>query len=295
MLFDKSGNPAGYFDASAWAEPPPASKKKAPSYDPNAGFGFPAPRWGANQGGGASAGEYAGWTNRPRNRFLDLSEMQSADAQSMERYRRGLFGDREGFEARLAGAEASRKGAMLTYEIEQMEEKLEEISPILQDLEGAFGRFGDSVLDDFSSISDAAKQLGKDLIRSLWRNQIINPLIGSAEGGGGLLGWVGGLFGGIDAKASGGLARGMTLVGERGPELVDFRRAGMVTSNERIREALGAGSGISLTMNITSADGPAVRAAIAESLPAIASAVKSSVAEDASRPGAFRSQIRGAR
>ena len=41
--------------------------------------------------------------------------------------------------------------------------------------------------------------------------------------------------------ADGGLARGMTLVGERGPEVVDFRSPGRVYSNEQLAQAIGDG------------------------------------------------------
>jgi hypothetical protein len=71
--------------------------------------------------------------------------------------------------------------------------------------------------------------------------------------GGGLFGsLLGSLFGGgfspspIPARASGGMAYGTTLVGERGPELVDFTQPGMVYSADRTRrliQGLGQGAG----------------------------------------------------
>lgn len=71
--------------------------------------------------------------------------------------------------------------------------------------------------------------------------------------GGGLFGsLLGTLFGGgfspspIPARAAGGMAYGTTLVGERGPELVDFTQPGMVYSADRTRrlmQGLGQGAG----------------------------------------------------
>jgi TP901 family phage tail tape measure protein len=45
----------------------------------------------------------------------------------------------------------------------------------------------------------------------------------------------------VPEKAEGGQASGLTLVGERGPELVDFRSPAQVFSNEDSREILGGG------------------------------------------------------
>ena len=97
------------------------------------------------------------------------------------------------------------------------------------------------------------------------------------------------------AFAEGGYARGLAVVGERGPELVDFTAPGRVYSNDRLRELAGAGGG-SVTVNIgpiESTDGPGVRAALAEALPAFVDAARNVVQRDATRPSSMRTAVRG--
>jgi PPE-repeat protein len=80
---------------------------------------------------------------------------------------------------------------------------------------------------------------------------------GGAQGGGLFSSVLSSIFGGggfqpsmttppyIPARAAGGMAFGTTLVGERGPELVNFTQPGMVFSNDRSRRMMqGLGQGI---------------------------------------------------
>lgn len=61
-----------------------------------------------------------------------------------------------------------------------------------------------------------------------------------------MLGEIKGAGHAIGAAAEGGYASGLTLVGERGPELVNFRTPGQVTPNH----AIGSGGGPSIVVNI---------------------------------------------
>lgn len=56
-------------------------------------------------------------------------------------------------------------------------------------------------------------------------------------------------FGGILNRAAGGPASGLTLVGERGPELLDLPGGSNVIPNHRIAGTTGAGRGAGLTVN----------------------------------------------
>lgn len=77
----------------------------------------------------------------------------------------------------------------------------------------------------------------------------------------------------IPSFQSGGLAGpGLALVGERGPELVDFRRTARVYDAPTTKRALSAGEGI--TINVTGVrDSYDVRRVVTEMLPEIADAV----------------------
>lgn len=166
------------------------------------------------------------------------------------------------------------------------------------------------------SFRDFANSVIQDLVRIAIRTQITGPLAA------GLFGGLGGLFGGaghggatalaagtpaelslgVGGFADGGRARsGLALVGERGPELVDFRQPAQVYSNERLRSALAGGNGGNakpggdLVINIgpiQSTDGPGVRAALDQAIPRISAAVYGSIQEDGGRPSSLRSSFR---
>ena len=86
----------------------------------------------------------------------------------------------------------------------------------------AFGDAAKDIILDFENIGDAVKNLARTIINEL-ANRIIAIPITNAIGG-----FLGGLFPGIPGLASGGRGSGLTLVGEAGPELVDFRKPAQV-------------------------------------------------------------------
>ena len=96
--------------------------------------------------------------------------------------------------------------------------------------------------------------------------------------------------------AEGGLAqRGLAIVGERGPELINFKQPARVYSNEQLRESFGGMGGLNITYApvIQSADPASVSAALRLSYPEFRDHIKRDLARDAQRPSAFRSAIRG--
>ena len=101
----------------------------------------------------------------------------------------------------------------------------------------------------------------------------------------------------IGAAATGGFRRGLTLVGERGPELVDLGGGSRVYTNEQLANAVGGGGGESVSVvnniNIDSTDGPGVRRALAEALPVLTDASVNRILTESARPGAVRTALRG--
>ena len=144
-----------------------------------------------------------------------------------------------------------------------------------------------------TSGEDAVRGLISSLANLVLQYTVLIPLaqsLATAIGGVGLFG------GGIPGAATGGFHRGLTLVGERGPELVDLGSGSRVYTNDQLADAVsGGGQSVIVNNNISieSSDGPGVRAALAEALPAIIDASTNRVMSESIRPGAFRQVTRG--
>lgn len=198
-----------------------------------------------------------------------------------------------GFEAVDARAAATAEAAKSA--VEQIRESIRGAGQELQDnLAGAFERTVDGVtgfvtamITGFESAGDAARALARTIITDL-----LSAFIRS-----GIYRLLGGFFGiAIPGFQSGGLAdRGLALVGERGPELVDFRSPGRVYSNDELSAAVAGGGGgnqFVFAPVIQSADSAAVSRAVAEAFPLFESRILSRVQLDARRPSALRDSIR---
>lgn len=169
------------------------------------------------------------------------------------------------------------------------------LQTIAEDAGRAFGRFTGDVLRNFDSIDDAARRLGQSILDNIINNLIIDPAsdfftkaILSIFGGGGSAG-------SVPQLQQGGLGRGLTLVGEAGPELVDFRNPGRVYSNAALSSALsGSGRGdIVFAPVIQSSDTAAVNRALAEAFPIFERRVISTIQQDSRRPSGVRQDLRG--
>ena len=149
------------------------------------------------------------------------------------------------------------------------------------------------VITGSQSGSDAVKGLISSLANLVLQYTVLIPLaqsLASAIGGFGIGG------GAIPGFASGGFGRGLALVGERGPELVDFGSGSRVYTNDQLANAVnGGGSSVVVNNNISvqSSDGPGVRAALAEAIPVITDASINRIMSESSRPGRVRQVMRG--
>ena len=167
----------------------------------------------------------------------------------------------------------------------------------------AFGTFAGRALSDFRKIGNAARQLAQTIIKNLLEALIIDPFtkaladsfrnfiqnLGSGGSGGGFFGFLRGIL----PFQNGGLAPpGFALVGERGPEIVNFQNPARVYSNADLSAALG-GMGFSLTQIIESTDGPGVQRALDQALPGIVQAAEAASARNLSRPSSYRQQVLG--
>ena len=192
--------------------------------------------------------------------------------------------------------EASQELPKATKNVEDLTTAQEELNRVQEFSNKAANSFTDTlrgVINGTQSGSDAVKSFIATLADLILQYTVLIPLaqqlssaISGAFGGGGL-------FGG--AFASGGFGRGLALVGERGPEFVDLGAGSRVYSNDQLSAALAGGGApvVNNSFNIQSSDGPGVRAAIAQAVPAIVDASVNTIMNDSNRPGPVRQSLRG--
>ena len=131
---------------------------------------------------------------------------------------------------------------------------------VARDIGQAFGTFTRDALSSFDTVADAARALGRAITNALLEALVIQPLVKGLTAG------LGGFFGLAEGGFSG---TGFRLVGERGPELVDFRTPGRVYTNDELSGAISGGGNIELNFSpvIQTQDSSAIRQALAEAYP----------------------------
>jgi len=137
------------------------------------------------------------------------------------------------------------------------------------------------VLLGVTSLRDGVQRLIQDLVQLALRVTILEPLtqllrqgIGAGTGGVSIPGF-----------ARGGITQGLSLVGERGPELIAPVTPTRVFSAEDTARLLGGGPTIQIINQIDSTDGPGVQAALDRTIPGLVQQVRDVVAVDAGRRG----------
>jgi len=130
-----------------------------------------------------------------------------------------------------------------------------------------------------AAFKDMASSIVRDLIRMQIQKSITGPLF---EGIQSSLPSLSSLFGGAQAAGGPVMAGKRYLVGERGPEMFVPNQGGQVVSNEDM-----GGSGVNVTLNISTGVSQTVRAEIAQLMPQIASATKAAVMDARRRGGSF--------
>ena len=154
----------------------------------------------------------------------------------------------------------------------------------------SLSRFAGDAISGFDSVGDAAQRLLAELIQLALQFALLDPLRRGLEGG---FANAGGIFSFF--AQHGGVHQGIGVVGEAGPELVNFNSPTQVIPNDQIGQALSGRSG-DITVNISGVqDQSAIRATIYDLAPQIEAAVLASVQEDAARQSGLRDAIRGRR
>ena len=169
---------------------------------------------------------------------------------------------------------------------------------VVENAGDAVANFATTSISGFDNVGDAVKRLGLSIVNDLLRilvRKSITQFLGLFLGGGGGGGAAGGSFIdlGFASAQHGGLRSGFTLVGEAGPELIDFRKPGRVYTNEQLQSAVSGGAPVfNFNPIIQSSDGPAVRRAVLESFPIFEERVLRQFTGDMRRPSALRTAIR---
>ena len=160
-----------------------------------------------------------------------------------------------------------------------------------------------TLFDDFSEgIKQAARDLANTILAELANALIAQPIvnflnqfaqIGAQTLTNFFVPTPQGADGFFRTRQSGGPARGLTLVGEAGPELVNFGRSAYVHPNRDLARLGATGFTMVNNWNISGSDEATVRNAIIEAAPLLTEAAKRGMIEDVGRPSQVRSAFRG--
>lgn len=146
-----------------------------------------------------------------------------------------------------------------------------------------------AMVDGTKSVEDAFKDMAKSVIAELYRVLVVKRMVGSFEGGTGIMGMLGGIFG----KASGGTVMSGTpyLVGEKGPELIVPQNRGHVMNADLTAKAMNGSKGetvvVNQTINVSTGVQQTVRSEIKQLMPQIAQSAKSAVVDAKRRGGSY--------
>ena len=174
--------------------------------------------------------------------------------------------------------------------IEQVDDVAEHVFDLADAAEASGQAFGDFIRDavtGFRGIGDAAEELARRIISSLLEALVIAPLVEAITGGfKGILG--------VGSARHGGLHSGLTVVGEEGPELRDFRTPNRIYTTEQLGAALRTGGGdvYNFAPVIQSSDRQAVYGAVVELFPSFRDFVQAEVDTNMGRPSHTRQRAR---
>ena len=146
----------------------------------------------------------------------------------------------------------------------------------------AFGRFAEDVVRGVNSAEEAVRRLGQAIIDNLINNLVVSPISAAISA-----------FLGVPGRQFGGIGRGLTLVGEAGPELVDFRAPGRVYTNEQLQSAISGGNTFNFSPVIQTSDTAALRAGLAEAYPIFRDNILADLQTNAGRNSQIRTALRG--
>lgn len=143
-----------------------------------------------------------------------------------------------------------------------------------------------SIIDGTMRAKDAFKSMARDIIKELFRVLVVQRLVA------GISGAFTSAFPslGVSAAANGtSFAQGgMTLVGERGPELVNMPRGSQVIDARRTASRRGNGDIVqNFSFNLSANGDESVRRIVSQAAPQIVESAKAGVADAVRRGGSY--------
>ena len=160
-----------------------------------------------------------------------------------------------------------------------LNDAMKEVRSSTRSAQGAFESFFVRLADGFDSASDAVRQLVREL-RNIIVRETFRPLSERLATAFGSV-----IARPIPAAQHGGRHHGLTLVGERGPEIVDFRQpANVIPAPEtaRLRSQSGGGGNIQLDFHFAAGtDAGAIRGVMDEYVPQMVDVMRAVYREEA--------------
>ena len=171
--------------------------------------------------------------------------------------------------------------------IDEAKEKFEQLGQSIQSsMEQGFM----AIFDGTKKASAAFKDMARQILSELFRVLVVQRVVGSF-GGSGILGGVGRAFGiGANANGTTNWRGGLTMVGERGPELVNLPRGSQVIDAQTTASRMNGGGDVvqHFNFNLSANGDESVRRIVAQAAPQIVEAAKSGVLDARRRGGAYR-------
>jgi len=227
-----------------------------------------------------------------------LNESLEAPSPALERLREAISATATTMDSSLRSLDTAAHGSIASLEsaaqaaAESSTAVADSVFTVADDLRQRLDSVYSSSVDRVSSLltgaitgmeslGDAAKNIARSII-----SEILSAYIRS-----GILNLLGGLGfslpGGISGFQHGGLARrGLALVGEAGPEIVDFRSPGRVYTSDELAGAVGGGRSMTFNFSpvVQSSDSAAVSRALADAYPIFEDRIRQTVIQDLHRP-----------
>ena len=182
------------------------------------------------------------------------------------------------------GGGGGRAGGVVAEAIDAFEQ-------LGQTMQDALTRGFMSIFDGTKRAVDAFRDMARQIISELFRVLVVQRLVGSFQPGGG--GILGALAGGIGRNANGtdNWRGGLTMVGERGPELVSLPRGSQVVDAQRTARLMQDGGGDviqNFTFNLAANGDESVQRIVMQAAPRIVEAAKQGVLDARRRGGSYR-------
>jgi hypothetical protein len=260
----------------------------------------PVPSSGGDGGGGGVASPDALEALLKR---VELEKELLGTSKEYQEVMRAIKGsDKEYSDAAIQGAVARLEA------INKEKEALQQMQSLQQSVADTIGDGLMSIVDGTKTTKEAFRDMARDIIRQLYDVLVVQRLVGNAQNGTGIAGFLGGLFanGGafsagrqIQAYANGGVVGGPTyfpmaggktgLMGEAGPEAIMPLKRGRGGKLGVSVEGASGSVVVNNNINVTGGSDPAaIRAEVAKLMPQITSATKSAVIDARRRGGQMK-------